>query len=423
MKEPKKVRTTLSNGLPLVTIELPYSKSLRVSYWSKSGSRANPKDKAGLAHFFEHLLLKKTKNYPTDLRFACELEKIGAYKNGTTGIDWLHFDIYGSSEATKETLQLMSEMIFNPLIDKEGFDAERKVIFQEIDKKFSNPTRMVWYVWFKAVFSGTPLENSVLGEKQTLKVIKEFDINDYWQKYICSQNGLLLVSGGDKTNEMVSICEKYFGSRIITKEASLPRYLYEESKKKTFEFMDIPQASVLLSFRLDNATLTKDLYPLLLLRAIMAVGQSSIVAQRLRVRESLIYSWDSGIERYLDANYLWFNLATSTSSFSRLISVFSQIITDLRNKGIKDRQLKLSNKYIRLSILSNMETSNDYAGWYAMDELLWPERVDTVGERLDKLAKVTVQQVNGVVRKYLSHNRSALSVVGKVDIKGIKLDI
>jgi predicted Zn-dependent peptidase len=70
-----------------------------------------------------------------------------------------------------------------------------------------------------------------------------------------------------------------------------------------------------------------------------------------------------------------------------------------------------------------METSNDYAGWYAMDELLWPERVDTVGERLDKLAKVTVQQVNGVVRKYLSHNRSALSVVGKVDIKGIKLDI
>src|SRR5260221_4061597 len=103
----KKTRVKLSNGLNLLVIEIPDSKSLVTSFWTKAGARVDPEGKTGMAHFMEHLLIKKTKSYPSDIELAKVLEKVGAFKNGTTNKDWMNLNITsakGDLELTVSTL-------------------------------------------------------------------------------------------------------------------------------------------------------------------------------------------------------------------------------------------------------------------------------------------------------------------------------
>jgi predicted Zn-dependent peptidase len=419
----KKTRKILSNGLAVVIIEIPDSKSLVTSFWTKAGARFDPAGKAGVAHFMEHLLIKKTKSYPTDIKLAQKLEKVGAFKNGSTSKDFMELNISSSSKDLELTTHILSEMVFNPYIDKKGFEAERKVILQEKARKDSTPDDLVWEVFAKAFYAGSPLTNSVLGEKKSLENISLNDVKNYWENISTRNSNMLLISGGIDTDRALKLAEKYFGKKKLRKDDTVPTFEYKVEKRIQVEKRILPRANMFFAFRIPGGKRYEEVYALLVLRGILALGWSSRIYQRLRVKESLVYGIGSRVARYFDSGVFSFMLASDKKNFPKMISVLCEEIVKIRENGISKEELDLTIGFISGVMLSSVETSSAYEDWYAIDELYWPDSVESVEERVGKIQKVKKEDVELVARKYLTKDNWYLGVVGDVKEKDLEINL
>ena len=419
----KKTRSILSNGLPLVVIEIPGSNSLVASLWTKAGARVDPEGKGGLAHFIEHLLIKKTKNYPSDEELAHVLEKVGAFKNGRTQKDWLDINISSSSKDLPLVCKILAEMIFNPFIDHDGFEAEKKVILQEQARKNSLPDDLVWEKWYEIFFNPTPLTRPVIGTRGSMQNINLDDALGFWIKYFKSNNSLLVISGGVKTRAAQEEAEKFFAQVKITDANEFPKYKYEDGERIAVEMKDLPRANMLMSFRTPGGHVSKEFYSLLILKVIMSGGWSSRISRRLRIKESLVYGWGSSLKRYLDTGGLIFSLASAKESFPKMLSVFCEELVSVREKGVQESEVALAKGAIEGALLREVETSWDYTDWYAYDELYWPSYIESVDDRIKNVRLVSKENVERVAKKYLTQNNWHLAIVGDVEEKDIKVDL
>jgi len=127
----------------------------------------------------------------------------------------------------------------------------------------------------------------------------------------------------------------------------------------------------------------------------------------------------SGLEAFLTISFLITSRSMSTLFLSiRGLRIISESTSKVRGTSEYEElnsEVKLAKGFINGSTLANMETSYDYAGWYSTAELLWPDKVESVEERLSNINKVTASDVHKVARKYLTKDNWHMAAVGNVD--------
>jgi predicted Zn-dependent peptidase len=418
----KKSRITLANGLPFVAVEVPGSKSIVVSFWTKAGSRLDPPGKDGTAHFLEHALLGKSRSYPTDEALGNYLEGYGIWKNGFTNKEYVNFTMDGPEKHADKIFPILSELMFDPLLDEKSVDQEREIIKKEIARKKSQQDIFIWDVWIRTFMSGTPMENPVLGTNQSLDTIKTNDLKNFWSNHFKSKNSMLFVSGGSEISKTKSLADKHFGETKLSNNFNLPLFQYQDSNKVAVEKIDLPQTMVQLSFRTES-DLGDDYYSLQVLRYIFALGWGSRMIQRLRVKEKLIYSRFSSIQRYLDTGAWILNTSTEKGKLPKLLSVLSEELRKIKNERVSASEIERAVNFMEGGLLTNTETSQDYYEWYGVNELHWPERSESVEKRIEKVKKVTVDDVLRVANKYIRNDNWNIGAIGDVDEKDLKIEI
>ncbi len=106
-----------------------------------------------------------------------------------------------------------------------------------------------------------------------------------------------------------------------------------------------------------------------------------------------------------------------------MLAVLCEELVRFRDKGVKKAELAIAKGYLEGTMLSSIETSWAYLNWYAKDELLWPDKVESVEERISRLKKVTSGDVQRVAKKYITGQNWYLAVVGDVSEKDIKVEL
>ncbi len=76
-------KTTLANGLRVLTAPMPHTRSVAVSVYVGAGSRYETEQEAGLSHFVEHLCFKGTERRPTSREISEAID--GAGGGGDSG--------------------------------------------------------------------------------------------------------------------------------------------------------------------------------------------------------------------------------------------------------------------------------------------------------------------------------------------------
>ncbi|HEY1388203.1 MAG TPA: insulinase family protein, partial [Ktedonobacterales bacterium] len=71
------VRTTLPNGLRLVTAPISHVRSVSIAFFFGVGSRYEPDEIAGVSHFIEHMVFKGSKRYPSAQLISETIEGVG----------------------------------------------------------------------------------------------------------------------------------------------------------------------------------------------------------------------------------------------------------------------------------------------------------------------------------------------------------
>ncbi|MFC1710394.1 M16 family metallopeptidase [Patescibacteria group bacterium] len=418
----KKTYTKLSNGLPFLFIEIPHTKSSAVSYWSKGGNRFNPKGKEGLAHLLEHLLLIKTKKYNTKAKLATKLESMGAFHNGFTGPSHIVFTIDCAAKDTEIVTGVLDDIVNNPFIDEKGIRSERKVIEKEIARSKSSPGSVAYDKWAEIFLGNSPLQHSTLGTKKSLSKLSIDDCKNHWKKEVINNESMLAISAGKKFEDIIDVAEKTFG-QVKLHSQTIPRFMYISSKDKIFKYKDLPQTNILLGFRTIGGPVNDEFNSLSMLRNILGVGWSSRLQKRMREKESLVYSWGAKNYNFFDTGAFVIYLATERNKLSKLLTVLADELSILVKNGVTKDELKLYKGYYEGVMLSRMQKPWDYLNYYGDDELYWPNTLETIEERVEKIKKLTKGDVDKVINKYITNDNWYLSVVGGNKKEEIKFNL
>src|SRR4030042_5879052 len=112
-------KTTLKNGLRIITVPSKSTKTATVLVLVGAGSKYETKDINGLSHFLEHMFFKGTKKHPSTLKLIEPLDRIGGHYNAFTSQEYTGYWAKVDASHLDLALGWVSDIYLNSLLKEE----------------------------------------------------------------------------------------------------------------------------------------------------------------------------------------------------------------------------------------------------------------------------------------------------------------
>src|SRR5450755_1073088 len=165
-------REVLSNGLTILTEQMDHIRSVSMGIWVKSGSRHEDPNVNGISHFVEHMVFKGTSNRTAE-DIARQVDSIGGNMDAFTGKETICFNIKVLDEHLPIAIDILSDLVLNPIFTPNDITREKGVILEEIKMDEDNPDYLVHEIFTQNFWKDDPLGNPILGTKDTVKSFEQ----------------------------------------------------------------------------------------------------------------------------------------------------------------------------------------------------------------------------------------------------------
>ena len=148
--------TTLPNGLKIITEAMPHVRSVSVGIWINAGSRRETPEQNGVSHFIEHMLFKGTSNRSAE-EIARSVDSIGGNLDAFTAKELVCYNTKVLDEHLPFAVDILSDLVLNPLFRDEDIEKEKGVILEEIKMDADNPDYLVHEIFSADFWKDHPL--------------------------------------------------------------------------------------------------------------------------------------------------------------------------------------------------------------------------------------------------------------------------
>ena len=176
------IQKTLKNSLKII-YDKKKSNSITILVNTDVGSNFEPKSIAGISHFLEHMFFEGSKNR-TVRQIGESIENVGGEFNAATSHERTIFYIKVPKKHFKLAVDILSDILKNPLFDPKILDKERKVVLEEIKMIYDQPLHYQWTLFLKTLFKRHPTKNSIAGSAESVKNITRTQMFNYFKKFI-----------------------------------------------------------------------------------------------------------------------------------------------------------------------------------------------------------------------------------------------
>ena len=406
-------RSVLGNGLRILTIPMPSFESVTVLVMVNAGSRFETKRNNGISHFLEHMAFKGTKKRPSAIEISSLIDGIGGEFNAFTGKETTGFYIKSSSNHLDLSLDVLSDMLNNSLLNPKEIDKERGVILEEINLYEDTPARKIGDIYERLLYGDTPMGWDIAGEKDVIKKIQKEDFLSYMKSLYSADNITVVVAGGINSKKATELIEKYFGK--MSKFATLRYKKVVEDQKKPKVFLKqkkTEQAHIMIGFRtvpLEH----KDHYALSVLSAVLGGGMSSRLFHEVREKRGLAYYVRTSSDHYTDCGSLVSTAGVDPKRVDEAVAVIVEQYHGISNFKfpISNEELKKAKEFLKGHFVLELEDSRAVAGFYGSQELL-EKKIDSPEEIIEKIKKVTLEEVQAAAKRYFVNNGLNLAAIG-----------
>jgi predicted Zn-dependent peptidase len=431
--------------LPFLTINLPATESVTVMFLANTGSRFEPVGKEGIAHFFEHMVFKGTKKYPTAKVLARTLDSVGAEFNAFTSKEYTGYYVKSAASNFDLALDVLSEMLFAPLLRQQDIDREKGVIIEELNMYVDTPQYHVANVFEQMLFSDPALAHDIIGSKDSIRSLTSEDFHNFLQRFYGPENLLLVVAGGldkiskepkilakkvtlafNKLNEKRGEITKLPTAKLFqTKQAETKLTELTELNKSAFSsrrFKLIKRKSEQAHFVLAWPALSRhhpDRIALSVLSTILGDNMSSRLFTEVREKRGLCYYVRSTLEYYHDSGYLGARAGVDPKRLKEAIKATKAVFYNLANgQGeagesgeISAKELLRAQNYLKGTTLLNLEESNNVAQFYGFKQLL-DDKILTPSEVISKIEAVTVKDLKRLAKLIFQKDQLRFALIG-----------
>ena len=409
-------RTVLPNGLILLTERMEHLRSVAMGVWIKSGSRCEPAEVNGISHFVEHMVFKGTKSRNAQA-IAREMDAIGGNLDAFTSKETICFNVKSLSDHVPLALDILTDLVLNPVFAQPDIERERGVILEEIKIDEDNPDVLVHELFTQSFWKGHPLGKPILGTTDTVGRLDRDKLFAYHNDRFHAGNIVFSAAGNLDHDEFIAaVAEKFSGlnggETPVEMSAPAPSARIILKNKKSLE-----QVQICLGVPAPPIT-DENRYATLILNTVLGGGMSSRLFQTIREERGMAYSVYSDLSPYRDTGTLCVYAGTSSSKVMNVVDLIVAEFRKLKEAPLSDEELKRAKDQLRGNILLGLESSNSRMANLARQEMYF-HHFFSVDEIIARVDAVTAEQVQSMAQRLFDPDTIAVTLLGRLD--GVKL--
>ena len=405
-------KTTLDNGLRLITVNMPHTLSVAVSFFIGVGSRYETEAEAGISHFIEHLLFKGTAKRPTAREISEAIEGVGGILNGGTSKELTVYWCKVAQAHFPRALDVLVDMLLHPRFDPQDIERERQVIIEEISMARDVPQHWVNILIDELLWPEHSLGRDVAGNKQSVTAITREMMLDYRAGQYQPNRTVVAIAGNIQHQEMVTAASQALGDWTSQRPpAGYSVYREQLGRRLYVETRDIEQAHLCLALP-GLPLLHPKRFTLDLLNVILGEGMSSRLFAEIRDKLGLAYSIHSYVEHLLDSGSVTIYAGVKPQNLPTVIKAILEQLAQLKEL-IPESELSKAKEQSKGRLLLRMEDSRNVAGWMGGQEIL-TGRILSADQVVSIVDAITADELKQLAQELLVDSRLRLAVVGPI---------
>jgi predicted Zn-dependent peptidase len=403
-------KTTLKNGLRIITVPQKGTKAVTVLVLVATGSKYEKKEINGISHFLEHMFFKGTKKRPTPITIAEPLDRVGGIYNAFTGeeytgyfakVDAKHFDL---------ALDVISDIYLNSKLDSKEIKKEKRVIIEEINMYYDHPSSYVQSLWNKVLYGDQPAGRDIAGTKESVSKISRKQLADYMKTQYTASNTIVCIAGNISKN-VEAKAKRYFSKINIGNIIEKPLVIEKQTQPESLvNFKNTDQTHFCLGVRGYNL-FHAHRFTLELLGLILGGMMSSRLFIKVREELGLAYYVKTGVSSDPDTGCLVTQAGVDNKRAGKAISAVLKEYKRISQNKISSKELKKAKDHFKGKMSLFFEASDARASFYALQELL-ENKILRPEEIYAKINKVSVNDILKVSKDIFQPQKLNLALIG-----------
>ena len=383
-------KTTLPNGLRIVTESIGSVKTISVGIWVKTGSRNEKKELAGVTHFLEHMLFKGTKKR-TAFEIAQSMESVGGYLNAFTSSEYTCYYARCVDEQLSRALDVLSDMVLHPSFPEKEIEKEKKVVIEEMKMYRDSPDDYLFEAFTTKMFQNHALGRPILGFEDTVSAFTRQNLYDYMKDRYRPDNLLVAVAGNVNHEEVVELVSKYFEHKSAASTTNKDQPLGALNPEKLALTKPIEQTHYILGRRGLYFNHTHK-YLLLLANTVLGGGMSSRLHQNVREKYGYCYSIQTFNQSYSDSGIWGVYVGTDKEYVGHVHELVVAELDKIRMEIIPEKEFFEAKSQLKGKLLLSQENTSNRMMRLAKSELYFGRFV-TLDELEENINNVNAKQV------------------------------
>ena len=392
----------------IVTERMPGLKSAAIGLWITAGGRHERPEQNGIAHFLEHMAFKGTKRRNA-LQIAEAIEDVGGYINAYTSREMTAYYARVLEDDVMLALDVIADIILNPVMDAAEIETERGVILQEIGQALDTPDDIVFDWLQEATYPDQPIGRTILGEAGHVQGFSRDDLIGFVGERYGPDQMILSAAGSVDHDQIVAEAEKLFGHlRPAPFTLADPaRFAYGEHRTdKALEQAHFALALEGPSYR-DEAIYTAQVFA-----TALGGGMSSRLFQEIREKRGLCYTIFAQASAYSDTGMTTIYAGTSGDQIGDLARI---TIDELRKatQTLTAEELARARAQMKAGLLMGLESPSNRAERLARLVAIW-DRIPPLEETVALIEQVDATRIRDYGIELAARAPASMAVYGPV---------
>jgi predicted Zn-dependent peptidase len=407
-------KTTLENGIRIVTERIDHIRSAAIGLWVGVGSSHEDAPIRGISHLIEHMLFKGTPTHSA--RHIAELmDSVGGHLNAFTDKEVTCYHGRVADQHARLCLDLLADMFLHARFDPADLRNEQQVILEEIRMYDDSPDELSQDLFVRSVWAGSPLGEPTIGYAHTVSSINRDLIVSYMRERYTPDRVVIAAAGNvdhdafvEQTRELLGGMRGRFGT-----DPAAPVF----RPALVGKHKDSEQVYVLVGAEGTSAA-DERRFALSVLDAILGGGMASRLFQEIREKRGLVYSVFSSHNPYRSAGIFSISASTSPKNAVEVVGLIRAEIAKLVEHGVSQDEIARAKEHIKGTMLLSLESTSTRMIRLGRTELNLGREVPT-SEVTAKIDAVTKEEVEEQARRIFAPERLALTVLGPIDVQSI----
>jgi predicted Zn-dependent peptidase len=357
------------------------------------------------------MVFKGTKNRTAE-DIARSVDSVGGGLDAFTSKELVSFNTKVLDEHLPFALDVLADLVLNPLFREEDIEKEKGVILEEIKMEADQPEFVLHEAFLINFWKGHGLGKPILGTKETVKKFNRDMLSSFYGSVYSPKNILITAAGSLDHDRIVDLVREKFGDmseRGTPPAGSIPKsnaaivLKRKESLEQVHIAMGVPAYPMAHELR----------FPMYVLNTVLGGGMSSRLFQNIREKQGLAYAVYSELNLFSDTGCLLVYAGTASETARQVVTSVVEEFRALKQDLITEEELRRAKDHLKGSLMLSLESTSSRMSNLARQELYF-DRFLSLDEMLEMIEAVRRDEVQLMAQEFFHADNIALAMLGRL---------